>query len=109
MKVQIKVAPGGLYNGEPVTARVGDIVDLPDEYAHGLVRGGLAAEVIDDVDELRAALEGDHGPELQPAGDGQTAGEQETATAKDPAEQTATTGEAAAEKRPARQRAEKRG
>lgn len=50
MKVHIKVQPLGLYNGQPLNAKAGDTVDLPNELAAGLVAGGLATLVAQDED-----------------------------------------------------------
>jgi len=135
MKVQIKVSPGGLYNGAPITARVGDVVDLPDEYAAGLLAGGLAALVSqeepvgdDDTSTDQPFPDGDpsgewtakqlkawakaHDVDLGGATrkDDILAALTETATVKEPDEQTATTDPTGAEQRPADEvDAEKRG
>ncbi|MDF2805463.1 MAG: hypothetical protein K0S43_409 [Cellulosimicrobium sp.] len=97
MKVLIKVQPQGLYNGQVVHAKKGEVADLPDELADGLVRGGLA-EPVDD--EPPTEPEPPKSPvEPEPPVETATVTElaAETATVTELAAETATVTELAAE------------
>lgn len=94
MKVLIKVQPLGLYNGQVVHAKKGEVADLPDELADGLVRGGLAEPVDDEP-----ATEPEP-PVVETATVTETAAE--TTTTTEPTAETMTVVEPKAEKRTGR-------
>lgn len=102
MKVLIKVQPLGLYNGQVVHAKKGEVADLPDELADGLVRGGLAEPVDDEPPTEPEPTEPTEPepPVVETATVTETAAE--TTTTTEPTAETTTVVEPKAEKRTGR-------
>jgi len=105
MKIRITQQPLGLFNGKAWPGK-GEVVDLPDHVATGIVDARLA-ELVPNEPSAPDPAPDLASPELAVETATATEPAAETATGTEPVVETATVAEAAVEKRPARRTAKR--